>query len=282
MRDLEAVARALEASAGHWEVGVAAGFAHADTPDTGVSFWVVSDRPEIVCHRSLESLVVLARSFAREPGSEEWELSAALEAIARERRFPALLVEPADNIGGGAPGDATVILEALLKRPLGRCGVVLNAPAVVADLAGIPVGQSVFVTFGGNGWAGNSRPLKIEGTLLRRTDGAFDLEDWQSHLASMAGTRIEMGPCAVVVCGHVTILLTSRPTPPFDLGQWRSQGIDPASLEIIAVKAAVGHRRAYDAIAASSYTVSTPGPCASDLRRLPYRKLRRPILPLDP
>jgi microcystin degradation protein MlrC len=79
----------------------------------------------------------------------------------------------------------------------------------------------------------------------------------------------------------VTILLTSRATPPFDLGQWRSQGIDPESLHVIGVKAAAGHRQAYDPIAAASYTVDTPGPCAENLRQLPYHHVRRPIFPLD-
>jgi microcystin degradation protein MlrC len=79
----------------------------------------------------------------------------------------------------------------------------------------------------------------------------------------------------------ITLLLTSRKTPPFDLGQWRSQGIHPEQLRVIGVKAAVAHRRAYDAIAKASYTVDTPGPCSSNLRSLPFRRIRRPIYPLD-
>ena len=51
---------------------------------------------------------------------------------------------------------------------------------------------------------------------------------------------------------------------------------------VLIVKAAVAHRRAYDKIAAGSYTVTTAGPCTSDLTQLPYRRIRRPIFPLDP
>ncbi len=124
--------------------------------------------------------------------------------------------------------------------------------------------------------------MEVDATLVRLTDGQFELEDKQSHLASMAGTQIDMGPCAVVTAKNVTILLTSRATPPFDLGQWRSQGIEPGEFQVIGVKAAVGHRRAYDHLARSSFTVRTPGPGTSDLLALPYRKIRRPIYPLDP
>jgi microcystin degradation protein MlrC len=97
----------------------------------------------------------------------------------------------------------------------------------------------------------------------------------------MSGTRIDMGRSAVVRHAGVTVLLTSRKTPPFDLGQLRSQGIVPERQRVIAVKAAVAHRRAYEPIAAASYTVDTPGPCTSNLRSLPYRRIRRPVYPLD-
>ena len=79
----------------------------------------------------------------------------------------------------------------------------------------------------------------------------------------------------------LTILLISVRLAPMDLGQWRSQGINPEDLSMIGIKAAVGHRRAYEKIASASFTVSTSGPCTSDLTRLPYRRLRRPVYPLD-
>jgi microcystin degradation protein MlrC len=79
----------------------------------------------------------------------------------------------------------------------------------------------------------------------------------------------------------VTILLTSLKTPPWDLGQFRSQGIEPTAFRVIGIKAAVGHRQAYDPIAKSSHTVQTPGPCSSRLTDFPYKRLHRPIYPLD-
>jgi microcystin degradation protein MlrC len=97
----------------------------------------------------------------------------------------------------------------------------------------------------------------------------------------MLGSQVEMGPCALVQHRGVVILLTSRPTAPFDLGQWRSQGVAPEQLFAIGVKAAVAHRQAYDPIARASLYVQTPGPCCTNLRLLPFEHLRRPVLPLD-
>jgi microcystin degradation protein MlrC len=62
---------------------------------------------------------------------------------------------------------------------------------------------------------------------------------------------------------------------------WRSQGVDPENLFVIGVKAAVEHRPAYGPIAKASYAVDLPGPCAENLRRLPFKHVSRPVYPLD-
>ena len=99
----------------------------------------------------------------------------------------------------------------------------------------------------------------------------IELEDKKSHLASLAGDFFDMGPTAVVKSGDTTILLTTNRTPPFDLGQWRSQNLEPADFNVIVVKAAVAHRSTYEPIATRSFQVDTPGPCRSDLSQFEYR-----------
>ena len=99
--------------------------------------------------------------------------------------------------------------------------------------------------------------MEVEATFVSRSDGRFKLEDRNSHLAASQGVSFDMGPSAVIRVGEgITVLLTSRKTPPFDLGQLRSQGIVPEELSFIGVKAAVAHRRAYHPISAKSYTVT--------------------------
>jgi microcystin degradation protein MlrC len=66
-----------------------------------------------------------------------------------------------------------------------------------------------------------------------------------------------------------------------DLGQLRSQGIQPEEAEYIIIKAAIAHRSAYDPIAKASFNVASRGLCASNLATLPYQHVTRPIYPLD-
>jgi microcystin degradation protein MlrC len=157
---------------------------------------------------------------------------------------------------------------------------VINDPVSVSQLAAHQIGEHVKMSIGARASSSFCQPVELEVEFVSTSDGKFDLEDPNSHLASMYGIHIEMGPCAVVRSGEVFILMTSRKTPPFDLGQLRSQGIIPEVCSVIGVKAAVAHRRAYDPITASTYTVGTAGPCSSDVTSFAWKQVRRPIYPL--
>lgn len=269
---------------GIWACNIAGGFAFADTPDSGFSISVVTTAPAPEARRILEQGARLAWSL-REKGHIVYP---SVDEVLRQLRAqpavagPILLVEPSDNIGAGAPGDCTGVLRSLLAHRIQRALVVLNDPIAVAALADAAPGATRTISVGGRGSRFDAGPVALEATFVSRSDGKFELEDRQSHLASMNGARFDMGPSAVIRSEGVTILLTSNKTPPFDLGQLRSQGLEPRDFAVIAVKAAVAHKRAYDPIAAASYYVDTPGPCSSNLASFPFQRLRRPVWPLEP
>jgi microcystin degradation protein MlrC len=291
MKTLEAKAREIEQAGDDIAaVNVMAGYSFADTPMTGVSFAAMTFGDPQIARDRLRELSAWAIGHRQEGNRVDTPLADVIDDIrsgAVRGAGPIAVVEPADNIGGGAPGDGTSILRALIEHQIDESAVVINDPEAVAALQALSPGERAQVSIGGKGsWLADG-PLTIEVELLSRSDGRFRLEDPHSHLASMSGMQIDMGPCVTV--RHcfgtedrgVRILLTSRKTPPFDLGQLRSQGIEPEKLSVIGVKAAVAHRQAYDKITRASYTVSTPGPCSSDLQSFPFRHIRRPVFPLD-
>jgi microcystin degradation protein MlrC len=282
MRALEALARQLESQNPDFRaVNVIAGFAFADTLDTGVSFTICTTGPETPARAALQELCDLAEILKDRGNVIDPPIEDAMAALKMQPNGLTVLVESSDNIGGGAPGDGTGLLRALVDHRISNAAIAINDPEAVKQLTMRCAHQPMTLNIGGKGSPLDPGPLALEVGLLSTSDGQFELEDKQSHLASMAGDRFDMGPCAVVRHRDITILLTSRKTPPFDLGQWRSQGVDPAKLSVIVVKAAVAHRRAYDPIATRMIWVDTPGPCTSNLRSLPYRRIHRPIFPLD-
>ena len=262
-------------------VNVFAGFPFADVPETGVCFSAVTTGDRNAAENRLRGLSELAWS-EREAGSAlGLSLDEALRKLKQHSDGPVLLVEPSDNVGAGAPGEGTSVLNGFLRYGISDAGVVINDPEVAQFLHSVTLGTEVQISLGGKTGTVGMEPLSLKAELLSLSDGVFDLEDKNSHLAARGSSRIDMGLSAVVRSEGVCVLVTSRRTSPFDLGQWRSQGIDPEELFAINIKAAVGHKRAYDPIASASYTVDVTGPCSEDLTKLPYRNVRRPIYPLD-
>ena len=274
MKALESMARHLEQRPGIAVANVVAGFAFADTPDTGVSFALAGTAPDEVFDQVLDELCALASDLRDQGLVTDPPVDEVLATLMPPPPGLTVLVEPSDNIGGGAPGDGTGLLRALLRHGLTNAAVAINDPQAVAALQKVAVGGLATLGIGGRGSRLDAGPVELEVELVSLGDGRFELEDKQSHLASMCGDVFDMGACAVVRHGGITILLTSVKTPPFDLGQWRSQGIEPTGLSIIGVKAAVAHRRAYDRIAARMLWVDTPGPCSSNLSTFPYQHLK--------
>lgn len=265
-----------------WAFNVFGGFSFADTPESGVTLSVITDADSPRAREHLHSGAKLAWKL-RERGVVTYPtVDEVLRQIGPAPNGPVILVEPADNIGAGAPGDCTGILRAMIAHRVERGLVAINDPAAVQRLASAEIGTMVRLAVGGRIWRLDPGPVELDVMLVSRQSGAFQLEDLHSHLASMNGARFDMGPCAVVRYAGITILLTSNKTPPFDLGQYRSQGIEPREFGIIGVKAAVAHRQAYDPIVRGEYFVDTPGPCSSNLAMFPYARLNHPVYPLDP
>jgi microcystin degradation protein MlrC len=282
MRGLEEKARSLESERpGLLALNVLAGFPFADVPEAGVGFSAITLGDHDHARDALKELCDQAISDRETGNRTGMPLNEAMQRVREHRDGPLLIVEPSDNIGAGTPGENTHLLKAFVEEDLKEAGVIINDPQAVQELQKTPPGASARVTIGGKSGEIGAEPLTIEVQVIRHSKGHFVLEDRQSHLAAGHGERIDMGPCALVRHGGVLVLLTSRRTPPFDLGQWRSQGVDPEKLSVIGVKAAAAHRRAYDPIATTSYSVDVPGPCAENLSHLPYRRVRRPVFPRD-
>ena len=282
MSALERLARQFESeSESILAVNVMAGFSFADVPEPGVGFSIVTVGSESEAQAKLAQLSQLALENKEKGNVLEPSVEEAMPQVIACAPGLTVLVEPSDNIGAGAPGDGTGVLRALVKHKVKNAAVAINDPAAVQRLQNAADGEVVTLCLGGKGSTLDAGPFELIVELVSRADGRFQLEDKRSHLASMTGDSFDMGPCAVVRHNGILILLTSQRTPPFDLGQWRSQGIDPEKLSAIVVKAAVAHRRAYDPIASTMLWVDTPGPCSSNLKALPYRHVLRPVYPLD-
>ena len=282
MSAMEAEARVLENEfPGIAALNINAGFAYADTADTSLSFSAVvwADGTAEDAFDALEA--VLGRVGLPESDPPQ-TIQDALSEVSDTSPEMTLLVEDADNIGGGASGKSTTLLRELIAADCHSAAVAICDPELVESLESTSIGQCASVVFSGLGGRFHEDPLRVKAVLIARSSGHFDLEDIHSHLASACGRSYEMGPSVVLQIGGIEVLVTSRKTPPMDLGMWHSQGIEIESKRIVGIKAAVSHRQAFAGIATKELHIDTPGPCSNVLSQFEYKKVRRPVFPLDP
>jgi len=97
----------------------------------------------------------------------------------------------------------------------------------------------------------------------------------------MTNMPVNLGRLVVFVVGDVEVLICERRAQPFDMQCLRSVGIEPTDRLIIGLKSAVHFRADYQRVARKIIEIDTPGIHNPDVTRYSYRRLRRPIWPLD-
>lgn len=276
-RELFALADAMLQRPGVLSNSVLLGFAYADVAEMGASFIVVTDDDPALAQRCADELAAYV-----EQRREDFvaDLIGPDEALDRAAQLagPVLLLDMGDNVGGGGPGDATVLAHAIHRRP-GLRGFVALADADAARRAiAAGVGAKVRLAMGGRSGPLHGEPLEAEVTVVTTHDGTFR-ETSPRHGGRM---HFDMGPTAVVrTDGGLTVQLTSRRVMPSSLGQLTCCGLDPAAFDVITAKGVVAPLAAYDPVCPNHLRVNTPGVTTADMLSLPYEHRRRPLFPFE-
>jgi microcystin degradation protein MlrC len=281
------VARILQASAaaeaqpGILTVGILPVQPWLDVPDLGFGVLVTAVRDGALARRTAASLAAQAWSLrgACDPG-----LVPIQEAIAlalREPQGPVILGDSADSTGSGSPGDSTAILQALLEVPLAGPALLTVVDREVVALAhALGEGARITAAVGGKLDHMYNHPIRITATIRRLIhDGHFRLEG-----PSFTGAVLDMGQAAVLetgINGRVQLLATERRVLTVDPALYRAAGLEPRAAQIVVVKSPAMFRAAYAPLAARIIMVDAPGCSTSNYRRLPFRRVTRPLFPLD-
>jgi microcystin degradation protein MlrC len=202
---------------------------------------------------------------------------AVRQALAAEGQ-PIVLADMADNTGGGAAGDGTAILRELL-RVGARSAVVacLWDPGAVAACARAGVGQSVTLDVGGKVDDRHGAPIRVTGIVRTLSDGHF------VHKGPLLrGLPGRLGTTAVLDVNDVKVILIGHRWQTLDPEMIRVVGLDPLAHKILVVKSTIHYRAAFEPIARRIIEVDAPGLSSSNLARFDFRRVRRPIFPLDP
>lgn len=278
-------AREYERRPDVFAVSINSGFPNADADEVGSTVLVTGEG-------DLQSHVRFASAIADDMWRCRGEVLEALyppaEAVGICREHwarhpfdsgPVVLADYADNPGGGAYGDGTNLLAAMLDgRITEACFGPVVDPDVVARLADLTPGQRVQVSLGGKTDAAvGGPPLEVDATLMSLSNG-----DWTGSGAMMAGLTYSWGPTAVLRVDCIDILVVSKPFQILDLEQFRAFGIDPAAKRVVGLKSMQHFRAVFQPIAARILLCDSGALCTRDYRALPFNRIPRPMYPLDP
>lgn len=261
-------------------VSVQAGFSSADVHDIGPSIAVTGNDRDA------------AQAIAEELMDYAWEqrtfssihFTPLDEAIAKAKdgtsaSKPLVIADYSDNPGSGAYGDATALLKAILDADLQNVGFhAICDPEAVRQAQAAGVGNEVTMLLGGKTDPSmGGGPLEVTGHVAAITDGRFI-----AYGPMGGGAQRNYGLSLLLRVGGVDIIVISHNGQATDLAQFTSLGIDPTRKSTLVVKSMQHFRAAFEPIAREVIEVDTGALSTRNFKERPYRKVRRPIWPLDP
>ena len=133
---------------------------------------------------------------------------------------------------------------------------------------------------------GRQAPLRFGGKTAQASGIAIDALVEVKSLArdcwqTFGPTRVPLGDCAAVSIGGVDAVLVTKRNQALGLELFSNLGIDPRALKLIVVKSSTHFLAAFGPIAKKVIYVESGGPLSQNYRPLSYRRVIRPIWPLD-
>ncbi len=256
---------------------VALGFPYGDVEEMGSAFAVATDGEPLRARDLAQRLAAYLIEHRAEFVGEFIPIAAAVDrALAQDG--PVCLLDMGDNVGGGSPGDGTLIARELHCRGGAASFVCLCDPQGVAGAREAGRGNRVRLAMGGKTDDMHGPPLQSEVRVRSLHEGKFREEEVRHG----GMTAFDMGPTAVVETDTgLTISLTSRRVVPVSLGMMTSIGLHPDRFQVLTAKGVHAPVAAYAPVSKALIRVDTPGSTAADMRRFHYRYRRRPLYPME-
>jgi microcystin degradation protein MlrC len=253
------------------------GFPYADVYEMGSSIIVVCDAQRSMARELADEAAMWLYNHR---GDFATVSIAPDEAVRQAERGPGpvCLLDMGDNVGGGAPGDGTLLAHALQSSAVGRSLVCLFDPQAVRQATDAGAGASLRLKMGAKTDDLHGPPFEAQVTVEKLLDGKFT----ETKARHGGRTGYDMGPTAVVSAqGGVTVILNSLRTPPFSLKQVTHCGVDPAAFDAIVAKGVNAPIAAYSGVCRRFIRVDTPGVTCADMCRLNYTHRRTPLFPFE-
>ncbi|MDT7827083.1 M81 family metallopeptidase [Pricia sp. S334] len=191
------------------------------------------------------------------------------KAIASDKK-PFMISDLGDNPTAGGAGDVTWTLEKILARPEFKSEdgpsliyASLPGPELIEEALKVGVGGTVNAPVGASVDDRYAPPIQLSGKVEAIKKGDRD-----------AVTEV------VVKVGSVHVIVTKKRKPYHQKSDFTDLGLHPEQTDIIVVKIGYLVPELYD-MRGDWLMALTPGGVDQDLERLGYKRIKRPMFPLD-
>ena len=206
------------------------------------------------------------------PGIEE-----ALDQISASDRRPIVLADTADNPGGGAPGDATFILEQVLSRKIDDVvtGVYWDTE-VIEMCRNAGMGATLDLKLGGKSGVTSGSPVGITVKVRAFLENYSqpDTDDGRQTVGSLAWVSLVDTSLA-----NVNIVISEYRRQTLHPEIFTAPGIDLSEMKLIIVKSSQHFHAGFAHLAEEIIYVTSPGALNFDFASIPYRKYTQPYWP---
>ncbi|HEV2362933.1 MAG TPA: M81 family metallopeptidase [Caulobacteraceae bacterium] len=255
-------------------ISIAHGFPWADTPFTSSSVIVTTDDNAALAEQLCDELAAEFFAMREAIAAPRTTLEEALSQLGRIRDGLTIIADTADNAGGGAANDSTFFLHELVRR-----GISDSALGMIWD--------PVAVDFAFAAGVGATLPLRIGGKTSPLSGDPFDGEvtvtALNEELTQIAfGSPDRLGRAAAVRINGVDIVLSEARSQTHSPECFTGLGIDLAAKRLVVLKSAQHFRDRFGPLTDRIIYAVVPGTTSVDFTTFDYRRLTRPIWPLDP
>jgi microcystin degradation protein MlrC len=256
----------VEALPGVIDAGIWIGYAWADERrNQGIVMVVGDDKKNVT-----DGAKMLAQRFWDVRHDFDFEaptysLEECLDLAIKSDKKPFFISDMGDNPSGGGSGEVTWTLARLLNRPEfqttdGKSVIYASIPGpeMIAAAKRAGVGNTASAMVGAMTDNAHEGPVKLSGTVTF-TDDNF----------------------AVIRAGSISVIVTLHPQSFQQERQMTNIGLNPRDADIVMVKQGYLVNAWYN-MQADWLMAHTRGGVDQDLIKLPYKRVIRPIFPLDP
>jgi len=248
-----------------------------DIPELGFAALVCADHDLAQAERVATELADMAWERRQQFDPKLLPLEQAIRS-AHESTGLTVVGDLGDSPTGGSAADNAAVLRTLLAAECDRAPrltyLTLCDPPAVAAAQRAGVGAVLELSLGHHYSSKDGQPVRCVGTVLRLSDGEYQMRDQDLH--------VKMGASAVLAIGALRLLVRTLPSVEWDSEMYFSVGLDPHAACLVFVKSPGGFRHSYQRLTDRILMADTPGPTCANMLRVPFTKVTRPLFPLDP